>query len=409
MKKIILITSYFPYYPGEQFLESEINYWASTNNIELILMPIGKSAIARSIPKNISLDKTFIPQKNIIREKILYVFKTFGSKVFYYEIVTQIFKNLNRFFFGLKAVIKYIYFRDGLQQFLNKNQNSELVFYTYWHTEITYALQSLKEEYNFKLVTRTHRFDIYEEAREFKYMPLRRQFINNIDKIFTITDGAKKYLMDTYGYNKHIIDTARLGVSEHNIICPSNLAHIFQIVSCSFLSEVKQIDKLIDAISIMAKMNTQIEIIWTHIGSGKLESTLKNKAISQLKNRSNVTYEFLGELQNEQIFQFYNKHNVDVFINVSSSEGVPVSIMEAMSCSIPIIAPDVGGISEMLIDGYNGILLPSIPTAGEISEALGKTSFFKKEIIRKKAYEIYKKNYDAQVNYPNFIKRVLEI
>lgn len=57
----------------------------------------------------------------------------------------------------------------------------------------------------------------------------------------------------------------------------------------------------------------------------------------------NVAYNFVEYLNNEEVYTFYRNNRVDVFLNVSESEGVPVSIMEAMSCHIPTIAPDVGG------------------------------------------------------------------
>jgi glycosyltransferase involved in cell wall biosynthesis len=47
----------------------------------------------------------------------------------------------------------------------------------------------------------------------------------------------------------------------------------------------------------------------------------------------------------------------DVFINVSSSEGVPVSIMEAMSFGIPAIATDAGGNRE-IVNSSSGFLIP---------------------------------------------------
>ena len=46
-----------------------------------------------------------------------------------------------------------------------------------------------------------------------------------------------------------------------------------------------------------------------------------------------------------------------LFINTSESEGIPVSIMEALSFGIPVIAPDIGGISEIITSGLNGILI----------------------------------------------------
>jgi len=47
----------------------------------------------------------------------------------------------------------------------------------------------------------------------------------------------------------------------------------------------------------------------------------------------------------------------DVLVNSSYYEGFPVTIPEAMAAGLPIIAPKVGGITEIVKDGMNGILV----------------------------------------------------
>jgi glycosyltransferase involved in cell wall biosynthesis len=47
----------------------------------------------------------------------------------------------------------------------------------------------------------------------------------------------------------------------------------------------------------------------------------------------------------------------DVFILTSRSEGVPTAMLEAMSCGIPIVTPDVGSISEVVVSNHNGLIL----------------------------------------------------
>jgi glycosyltransferase involved in cell wall biosynthesis len=66
---------------------------------------------------------------------------------------------------------------------------------------------------------------------------------------------------------------------------------------------------------------------------------------------------------------FYKDNPVDVFLNVSESEGCPVSAQEAASCGVPIVATDVGGNSEVATEA-NGFLLPPNPTPDEIAETL---------------------------------------
>jgi len=64
---------------------------------------------------------------------------------------------------------------------------------------------------------------------------------------------------------------------------------------------------------------------------------------------------FLGAVSNEKLIELYSK--AAVFVFPSLSEGLPLSIIEAMSCGCPVIAFDVGGISEVIKNGYNGFLI----------------------------------------------------
>ena len=73
-----------------------------------------------------------------------------------------------------------------------------------------------------------------------------------------------------------------------------------------------------------------------------------------------ITYEFKGNVDNAEILKYYRENSIDCFALLSEHEGAPVSIMEAESAGIPIVATDVGGVRE-LVDG-NGFLLSSNPS-----------------------------------------------
>ena len=103
--------------------------------------------------------------------------------------------------------------------------------------------------------------------------------------------------------------------------------------------------------------------------------------------------------------------NFDFLINTSSSEGIPVSIMEAMSLGIPVIATDVGGTGE-IVNNKNGHLLPSNPTTVQISDAINlycSLSQQEKKSKRDNAHNTWEDKFNAQKNYGVFVTQILEL
>ena len=124
----------------------------------------------------------------------------------------------------------------------------------------------------------------------------------------------------------------------------------------------------------------------------------------------NVTIELRGWSDNQKILDFYKNNLVNVFINLSSSEGVPVSIMEAMSFGIPILATDVGGTSEVVENNKNGFLLDIETPLDEVARVL--KLFFNKDTSEKfsaGSKEIFSKKCKSNTNFKQFANKLLHL
>jgi len=408
MKKILIITWNYPYYPGEQFLETEIEFWGNNEGVDIIILPSNTRGEPREIPQNIKLIKIF-NQRN---DFFFIIFQFFFSKILYIEIKYLIQEkkiNIHNLINLCYSVLKTAFFRKKLENWIRKYGVIDIV-YTYWNSEQTYAACILKKKGLIKsIITRTHGYDIYEERRQNNYMPLKRQFLPLMDKIYVLSEQAKIYLLYRYKIPENKVNIQRLGIHVGNEISGVTKVDEFHLVSVSSITSVKRIERIIDSLDLFLAKNTNIKCFWTHIGSGILEKKIKEYSFTKLKYYKNLEVSFLGEISNEKVRQFYISNKVDMFINVSDSEGTPVSIMEAMSMGIPAMGPCIGGIPE-LITAKSGYLLPEKPTIQEIAEGLERMLVLSKnKDVRINAKRMVEARFSAKKNYKTFVHEITSI
>ena len=73
-----------------------------------------------------------------------------------------------------------------------------------------------------------------------------------------------------------------------------------------------------------------------------------------------------GPVAHERMWDYYQ--GADIFVNASLSEGFPLSVVEAMAAQLAVVAAAVGGIPEIVRDGFNGLLLER--GRGDLTEKL---------------------------------------
>lgn len=411
MKVVILLTSAYPYNPGEQFLEKEIEFWAERGDCHVIVAPMTAIGESRSVPAGVKVDLTLarintraqrfrfglaaLCSKQLWRE-LGVVLKTFGFKPF---CVMK----------ALQSTMQTLLFANGIQAISEKNGRAD-VAYSYWNDILSFSALIAKERGHLRrVVSRAHGFDVYAERRRHGYMPLKWQFSQSYDNIFFVAKNGWEYFGRTYPVKRERMAIRRLGVdTSAEGICASSDLNEIQLVSVSSCIPLKRIDKIIGALACLARSLEQNKCIsWVHFGDGELMDSHRKLAAREL-DPLGVRWKLYGAIPNSQINAFYESNKVDIFLNTSETEGVPVSIMEAMAWGVPAIAPDVGGVSE-IVDAKTGILLSKNPSVEEIAEAIARYwSLSRENALRQRVKSKIAAEFDAKKNYRKIVDEILE-
>ena len=338
------------------------------------------------------------------------VAKSLGKKVFWEEIKLLI-KARKATWNNMKRALNYMaasmVYAKRVDEILEKNgvlPSDNVVFYAYWMSVQAECLLHLKTKYyNSKFITRCHRVDIYEEEQKDGYLEYRKSLLELMDRIYCISEHGKKYLEERYGYSEKI-DLAFLGSikRQHQLSKVKKNGKEFKIVSCSTITPVKRVDFIA---TVLSKIS-DIPIIWHHYGDGPL----MEKVVETVKELpKNITCELEGNIPHEELLDKYEMEKYDLFVMASTSEGIPVSIMEALEMGIPVIATDVGGVKEIVYDGINGILLKENASIEDYISAIRKIAFLddkKYESMVEQCKKIWLEKYDAIANFSKFADEV---
>ena len=395
--------------PGEQFIEDEITYWGNKQeHAEVTIVPRVVNGEPRRIPTGIKVNLALGNGRRPV-EYLRSLFLTLFSKIFWNEL-SYIYKDKNLKVGNLIEAFRVTSIVIRLERSLRLSFIKDLridVAYCYWNDVQAYASVLLKRKGLVKtVVSRAHGFDLYEDRRSNSYMPLKRQFIHEIDLLLAISSEGKNYLQNIYKANIKGVCLCRMGVpipSTMALVSGNNELYILSVSNCVAL---KRIDRIIKSIHKVALKNPTIKINWTHIGDGPLLNELSNLAKNEF-NLVNIRYKFLGAMKKSEVMNFIEKNYVDIFINTSDFEGLPVSIMEAMSYGIPVIAPNIGGISE-IVSNDCGLLLSKESTIDDIADAIEYLYstcklMLSREMVKKKIIDYY----NAEHNYRSAIDLII--
>lgn len=402
--KVLLISNSYPY-SGEPFLKTEIGFLPKGVSVDVWPFFVDHLKVDDSkMPLNTN-SHVYRTQSAVGKLKCLLM----GMYIFLREKeykATCAKKNPLR---NVIKAIKFAYISEIRLSSIWKwiveqgNISEDFKIYSYWMYETAYVGARLKTLLpNSAFITRCHGYDLYEERHPNGYLPFRAFILKNADRVCPISNNGYEYLRKLYGSEiTKKIYVSRLGtIRESEVPVVQKKEEGIVLVSCSSLVEVKRVHLIIYALK---KCDRQI--IWYHFGDGELRESIEEQAKDLPKN---IKYRFMGYTANEDVHRFYANHYIDAFVNVSRSEGIPVSVMEAESYGIPIIATDVGGTSEIVHDKGNGVLLKVDFTDEDLMAAIDDV-VTKADQYRTEALHTWQTLSDAHVEFPEFYKKLAEV
>ena len=167
------------------------------------------------------------------------------------------------------------------------------------------------------------------------------------DRTVAVSREMKNTLVECHGFSDKKVTVIHNGIPIHGIACTRERQRVI-VGSAGRLFAVKDYSLMVDiAKSVIAKS----EVVDFVIAGDGPEYSMLNEKIEKygLEDR----FKMIGHQDNMDAFF----RGIDIYINTSMHEGIPMSVLEAMSYKLPVVVPEVGGFPEIVENNVNGFLV----------------------------------------------------
>lgn len=406
---LFLLCDNYPISLGELFIDNEMRILAP--HFDKVFVLVHKQEVLltdRQVPKNVEV---FMYEEKIGFPEIFIAFR--HSSLFFNELLRAKSLKIKPSLILVKTlmmhILRAIRIKREAESILAKNRIplSSVIFYAYWHDFKALALTFIKNSKNREtatFVSRAHNSDLYDDKGVLGYQPYKMHLLKNLDATYTVSENGKNYLLNNFGnalLNK--IKVSRLGTLNDRAINVNKPTDKIVIASCSHFETNKRVDLIADIVFALKKLHSNL--FWVHFGWGPTENTVREK-INNAKEQ--IDYAFHGFVENAAILDYYSNNYIDIFINTSLFEGVPVSIMEAHSAGIPVIATNAGGSAEA-IDPNSGHVIEKSFDPNAVAEIIYRyhcQSLEETTSKRLSAHNFWKENFEGKKNFTKFYQEI---
>ncbi len=250
-----------------------------------------------------------------------------------------------------------------------------------------------------------------EKATQLLYPPLRlleEIYFRQNRLCITPSSWMKNWFTESFKIQKDIrvvpncIDVNDYILNKSDLVAqkiiPQNLQEKRIILYAGRLLSLKGVDVLIRAVPKVLKNIKNDDVIFVFAGPGD-----SNRFHTKLaENNAEAKCLFTGPLPKETVIQLMKKSALVILPTYNDNS--PYTILEAMACGTPVVASNVGGIPEIITNGYDGILVkPGSPDtlANAITNILQDKSLY--DQISKREKQTITKKFSWETNLPKYL------
>lgn len=409
---LFVFTINYPFGSGETYLHAELIYHSQSFE-RIVIQPMSGQGPVRELPQNV---ETLKPLWGNHKERLFFLirglFSLHALRLAVSCTAAAIIELGGIHVAKTSRIVLYSIYRSALERSASLNGHLDNaiapVAYCYWGHVPALAVPLLHRK-SIPTIVRYHRVDLYEHAmkhstwlnRNGHFFPWRREIIDKADAHVFVSEHGMEYFRAKWAKSvANKLHLFRLGTSDPGEPARRQAATtVFTIVSCSNIIPVKRVPRIAMFCQALSDL---VPVRWIHFGTGD-ELELRELLERGRSVHPNLTCELRGRVPNEEVLSYLNCNSIDLFVNFSVSEGLPVSIMEALSADIPVLATDVDGTSEAVIVGRSGYLCsvdePDDPyTLAHRVFKLVAGNEFKKLTPR----TVWKERFSASTNYSSF-------
>lgn len=232
-------------------------------------------------------------------------------------------------------------------------KNSTDIIHSHRYKENILAYLVSKNNKGIKLVGTQHGMpEVYGDKRSLKYRLISRINFLILSKCFqnvvAVSKDIKDGFVNQYGFSEDKVKMIHNGIEVPEHISAKRHKEAFVIGSLGRFFTVKDYPLMVEVAREVLKSRDSIRFVLAGDGPEKLK-------ILGLIEKYKMQSSFLLPGFSNDASSFYQE--LDLYLNTSLHEGIPISVLEAMSHGIPVVAPNVGGFEEILEDGVEGFLI----------------------------------------------------